>query len=1085
MRSQTKHAALFLMIPIFLAFGCQPDGADVGAAAVELHFVDLQGDDLRGVLSGVVDNVVVRVLEGETQLVEGSFDYEAQGGTLNDIPAGSDRIFEVEATTDSGTVVYAGTTNGVTIVGGGLVNVPVNLAPAYGVDLFAPAAIDSLQASVVGEQVQLDWLASGDDGLVGRADSYDIRVSDAPINEGNFNASASISGAPVPGEPGAAEQFLFGGLPSGTHHFAIKAVDENGNASLVSNDVSVDLSVVSDVTAPAAVADLQAQAQDDDSILLIWTAPADDGVEAASGAVDQIELRMSMAPITEANFGDAQLIAGPVTPLGPGLVENLLVEGLLTGDSLYFAIRNADEVPNWSAVSSVGPVVVQDATAPTAVSDLAVEATGPDSVLLRWTAAGDNGVLGLVSSYLVRRSTMAIDGANFAAALPVDGPVAPLSGPGQEQTLVVTGLDPDAVVHFALRAVDDAGLTSDVSNDAEGRTDDSIPPAQIVDLAVTAEGADSVSLSWTAPADDDSDVTSGSVAAYDLRYAATSIDDQAAFGAALSVTGPSVLVLPGEEQAADLSGLPVGQWHFAVVALDNRDNPSQVSNSVTACVGCPQIHSLAPTSLPVGGSLIVQGSDFGTNPGSAELGGVAAEVIAWSDDLLRVEVPILLGGLGPLDLQVTTESGLTSALFVAQFVLSPYVESLELDTGIVTLSGSGFGLAQGTSTLIFEGSAATPTAGTWSDTLITLALPGDAISGPVQVVVGGEASNGLELIVPGLERFWDGLPQDWRPGSDTPLHCHASASIAGGALVAWTEVVSTNRELVAQYFDGNAWGAAARINGGVDLGDHLVEVITDDAGDFHVAWTDATAALRCRHFIDGAAQGIEMIGTDAAGTQIAFGQLPDGNLIAAWASADGTSLMANIQDAGSFDSASATEVVGGLTELSHLSAFVDGAGYFHLVYSASGALSHLFFDGVTWWDGGQVSTITSTAGLVQMDLVADSKGYLHLAFWDDGGLLYASWDGADWTPVSLAAAAIGRPALFVDMGDAVHVVFSDVDTNTDVVHQVLDPMGVWSASSNLSLGATASLEPALAVLPDLRRVVFWEEGGVLLANFWE
>lgn len=80
----------------------------------------------------------------------------------------------------------------------------------------------------------------------------------------------------------------------------------------------------------------------------------------------------------------------------------------------------------------------------------------------------------------------------------------------------------------------------------------------------------------------------------------------------------------------------------------------------------------------------------------------------------------------------------------------------------VTISGSGFGSSQGSSTVTFDGVAATPTS--WSDTSIVASVPAGANTGPVVVTVGGTASNGVTFTVApsvsGLSQALDqlGLP---------------------------------------------------------------------------------------------------------------------------------------------------------------------------------------------------------------------------------------------------------------------------------------------------------------------------------------
>lgn len=63
----------------------------------------------------------------------------------------------------------------------------------------------------------------------------------------------------------------------------------------------------------------------------------------------------------------------------------------------------------------------------------------------------------------------------------------------------------------------------------------------------------------------------------------------------------------------------------------------------------------------------------------------------------------------------------------------------------VTITGTGFGAVQGTSSIAFHGKAATPS--TWSDTSIQVSVPSGATSGDVVVTVNGQPSNGLAFTV--------------------------------------------------------------------------------------------------------------------------------------------------------------------------------------------------------------------------------------------------------------------------------------------------------------------------------------------------
>jgi hypothetical protein len=99
--------------------------------------------------------------------------------------------------------------------------------------------------SKVSGQIQLSWIAPGDDGTTGRASSYDIRYStmesESPaVSEGNFAAADSlapycIGGIPTPLLPGSTQYVtLMGLIPDVTYYFAIKAADELPNWSSLS-----------------------------------------------------------------------------------------------------------------------------------------------------------------------------------------------------------------------------------------------------------------------------------------------------------------------------------------------------------------------------------------------------------------------------------------------------------------------------------------------------------------------------------------------------------------------------------------------------------------------------------------------------------------------------------------------------------------------------------------------------------------------------------------------------------------------------------------------------------------------------------
>ena len=101
------------------------------------------------------------------------------------------------------------------------------------------------------------------------------------------------------------------------------------------------------------------------SVTLQWTAPGDDGVVGRASAYD---LRYSLAPITAINFAAATRAVGVPFPAIAGSAESFTVTGLVIGQSYYFAIETADEVPNWSALSNVSQSGTSGTTAATPIS---------------------------------------------------------------------------------------------------------------------------------------------------------------------------------------------------------------------------------------------------------------------------------------------------------------------------------------------------------------------------------------------------------------------------------------------------------------------------------------------------------------------------------------------------------------------------------------------------------------------------------------------------------------------------------------------------------------------------------------------
>lgn len=104
-----------------------------------------------------------------------------------------------------------------------------------------PAPVTDL--SVIGlpteNTITVSWTAPGGSGDDGRAGTYDLRISESPIDASNFDDATPVEGVRRPLQAGAGETFTIEGLdPLTEYYIALKASDFFGNTSEISNVVS-------------------------------------------------------------------------------------------------------------------------------------------------------------------------------------------------------------------------------------------------------------------------------------------------------------------------------------------------------------------------------------------------------------------------------------------------------------------------------------------------------------------------------------------------------------------------------------------------------------------------------------------------------------------------------------------------------------------------------------------------------------------------------------------------------------------------------------------------------------------------------
>lgn len=246
-------------------------------------------------------------------------------------------------------------------------------------------------------------------------------------------------------------------------------------------------------------------------------------------------------------------------------------------------------VPIWlSCARHKQPISPSDTTPPAAITDLTATPINHRAIKLKWTASGDDGNAGQAARYDIHIQTMPFPSeGHFPPGDTVAAPPRP-SLAGQSDSVTVTGLKPATRYYFALRVADDVGLLSSRSNQATATTEaspDTIPPAVVTDLRLQDATNTTITVTWTAPGDDDH---SGKATRYDLRYAEAPLT-AANWPQATPVAGVPAPAEAGVSQTAKLLGLAAAHtYYLGIQAYDETENSSGLSPSLQAATSRPR-----------------------------------------------------------------------------------------------------------------------------------------------------------------------------------------------------------------------------------------------------------------------------------------------------------------------------------------------------------------------------------------------------------------------------------------------------------------------------------------------------------------
>jgi len=214
--------------------------------------------------------------------------------------------------------------------------------------------------------------------------------------------------------------------------------------------------------------------------------------------------------------------------------------------------------------------------------------------------------------------------------------------------------------------------------------------------------------------------------------------------------GSAILIAP-YSYALNTAALANGNHSLTAVATDtvgNATTSAVVTVNVNNGASAPSITSLNPTSGLLGVAVTISGANFGATQGTSAVtfNGIAATPTGWNSTSIGVNVP---SGATTGNVVVRVGGAASNGVTFTVTTSPPSISSLSPTSGLlgasVTITGVNLGATQGTSTVRFNGTSATPTG--WNATSLVVPVPAAATTGNVVVTVGGAASNGLAFTV--------------------------------------------------------------------------------------------------------------------------------------------------------------------------------------------------------------------------------------------------------------------------------------------------------------------------------------------------
>jgi len=322
-------------------------------------------------------------------------------------------------------------------------------------DTVAPAQMFISVSNAGTSTMDLTWLNVGDDMYSGTAALYEIRYATTSINNANWATATPVTDAiPAPVAPNSSTVTITvtGLLPETGYYFAMVAVDETGNQSIISNPVYA----ATDKTAPTVPVGLTIGSTSASVINLSWTASTDPfgvgGYEiyraTTTGSL------VLLATTSDIYFSDNS---------GKSFT------------SYTYALKSYDVTGNISATSTTASTY----TLPTAPLNFSAVPASDTVVNLSWSTTSE-----AISYYIIYNGATQIATTSSSVG-----------------AYSHTGLIAGTLYNYTVRSFGTPGYYSVSSTASTSTTPDVIAPTTPANLVVGTTSASTINISWTASTD--------------------------------------------------------------------------------------------------------------------------------------------------------------------------------------------------------------------------------------------------------------------------------------------------------------------------------------------------------------------------------------------------------------------------------------------------------------------------------------------------------------------------------------------------------------------------------------------------------